>query len=381
MKLAADALADVRRPLGQARTLPRAAYLDEEVFAHELRAALLPAFHLVGRESELPAPGGVRLETVLGSEIVLTRAADLELRGFHNVCRHRGSALVDASAPSLRALVCPYHGQAYDLAGRALASIDRARPCPVPTGTSLDPVRVETWGGFVFASLEPAGRGSPLVERLAPIPEALRTLGLRSLRHVRRSSWELAANWKLVIENFLESHHYPTVHPSLERLTPHGLAETLPDPFPWNGGLTILDPEVETVSADGLRNGRAFLPGLAADERDRVRDYHLFPTTLVSRQPDYLLTYRVEPLAVKRTRVTHDLYVHATSTGPQDDVVSMWDRINAEDARAIERQQRGIDGFGYRPGLLSEIEDGLWRFLGEMADVYQERGVLEEPLP
>lgn len=372
------ALAAVRLPLGSARTLPREAYVDDEVFAHELATALLPAFHLVGRESDLPLPGGVRLETVLGSEIVLTRAPDLALRGFHNVCLHRGSALVDGSASAVRALVCPYHGQAYDLAGRALPSADRERPCPVPPGTSLTPVRVGTWGGFVFVSSDAEAEAPPLLEQLAPVPAALRALGLRSLRHVRRSTWELAANWKLVVENFLESHHYPTVHPSLERLTPHRLAETLPDAFPWNGGLTILDPEVETVSEDGQRNGRSFLPGLAEEERDRVRDYHLFPTTLISRQPDYLLTYRVEPLTVNRTRVTHDLYVHAASSGPQPDVVSAWDRTNAEDARIIERQQRGIAGRGYRPGLVAGVEDGLRRFLNEMADVYEGRGAWDK---
>lgn len=384
MRLDAAALADVRRPLGTARTLPGAAYVDEAVFARELAGALLPAFHLVGREADLAAPGSVRLESVLGSEIVLVRGPDLALRGFHNVCRHRGSALVDGHLASARAIVCPYHGQAYDLLGRAFASNEPRRPCPVPAGTTLSPVRVETWGGFVFASLDTSPEASQpkrtLASALSPVPAEIRELGLRSLRHVRRSVWELAANWKLVIENFLESHHYPTVHPSLERLTPHRLADTLPDVFPWNGGLTILDPSVETVSEDGLRNDRPFLPGLPDEERDRVRDYHLFPTTLISRQPDYLLTYRVEPLAVGRTRVTHDLLVHPASTGPADDVVSAWDRTNAEDARIIERQQRGVGGRGYAPGLVAGVEDGLRRFLNEMADIYDGDAPSGEPL-
>lgn len=375
MTIDSEALADVRLPLGAARTLPRAAYVDEAVYAHELAGALWPAFHLVCRAAEVAAPGAVRLESVLGTEILLTRGPDLVLRGFHNVCRHRGSALLDGHLASARAIVCPYHGQTYDLVGRAVPSNDPTRPCPVPPGTALTPVRVDTWGGFVFASLDvsPAAEHPTrtLAHALSPVPQALQELGLRSLRHVRRSSWELAANWKLVIENFLESHHYPSVHPALERLTPHRLADTLPDPFPWNGGLTVIDPAVETVSEDGLRHDRPFLPGLPDEERDRVRDYHLFPTTLVSRQPDYLLTYRVEPLGVTRTRITHDLLVHAASTGPADDVVAAWDRTNAEDARVIERQQRGIGGRGYLPGLVAPVEDGLRRFLNEMADIYE----------
>jgi Rieske 2Fe-2S family protein len=364
-------------PLGEARGLPRAAYDDESVFEHERARWLRPAFHLVGREADWISPGTVRLETVLGQEIIVARAPDLRLRGFFNVCRHRGSALLDGHLTRAGTIDCPYHGQTYDLTGRARATPSSARdgqaPCLVPPGEGLRPVRVATWGGFVFASLTHDEHAPSLETTLSPIPSEVSTLGLRSLVRAHQSTWELAANWKLVVENFLESHHYPRVHPSLETLTPHARAETLSDAFPWNGGLTIIEPSAETVSLGGTRGGRAFLPGLAADERDRVRDYHVSPTLLISRQPDYLLTYRVEPLTVGRTKLTYDVLVHPANAGPHDDVSAFWDRTNAEDARAIERQQRGISSWGYEPGRLAPVEDGLLRFLREAAAFYRSR--------
>ena len=120
------------------------------------------------------------------------------------------------------------------------------------------------------------------------------------------------------------------------------------------------------MSEDGGRHGRRFLPGLEVGERDRVRDYHLFPTLLVSRQPDYLLTYRLDPRSAGLTRVVHARLVHPESVGAHEGLVAFWDRLNAEDARAVERQQRGVRSRGYEPGLIAENEDGLWRFLQEI---------------
>jgi glycine betaine catabolism A len=385
-----EAFEAVRRPLGEAVGLPREAYEDPQVFAAETTSLFLPGFYPVARDRSLQAPGSRLVVSLFGDELLLVRGIDLQLRVFFNVCRHRGSLLVRPGDPDRSTdLVCPYHGQRYDLRGRPLRRLDPTdtRPCPVSPdgGDALLEGAVATWGGFVFVRSPAAQAHSsgPLppdgaVPGLRPIPNEIEQLRLSLLSAAHQASWEIAANWKLVVENFLESHHYPSVHPALEARTPHHLAETLPDPAPWNGGLTILAPDTETVSSSGRRLDRRFLPGLAPEERDRVRDYHLWPLVLLSRQPDYLLVYRLEPLTPLRTRVFFSIEQHPASPreGPSvDDIVSFWTGTNDEDRGAIERQQRGIRSRGYRPGRLSPLEDGLHRFLVEVVDFYDKNGI------
>jgi glycine betaine catabolism A len=389
------ALHAVRRPLGEAVGLPRAAYDDPRIFEAETTHLFLPGFYPVARSNDasLRDPGARRVVSLFGDELLLVRGVDLELRVFFNVCRHRGSLLVRATdAPRGPDLVCPYHGQRYDLRGKPLGRPDPNdhRPCPVPSRSSTPDDRdgpergdgdgllagtVVTWGGFVFVrspAVSANGAGGPALE---PVPEEIAQLRLSLLTTTHESAWEIAANWKLVVENFLESHHYPSVHPQLEAQTPHALAETLPDPPPWNGGATILAPPATTVSLSGQRLDRRYLPGLAASERDRVRDYHLWPLVLWSRQPDYLLLYRLDPLAPHRTRVWFSIAEHPANALPArgaDDVIACWARTNDQDREAIERQQRGVSSRGYRPGRLSPLEDGLHRFLLEVSDFYEQ---------
>jgi Rieske 2Fe-2S family protein len=197
-------------------------------------------------------------------------------------------------------------------------------------------------------------------------------MDLAPLRRARRVDYEVRANWKLLLENFAESHHFPFVHPSLEHWTPSRLAASIPSGGPWQGGTMDIIEGAETVSQDGLRHGRATLPGMP-DER-RVLDYLVWPGLLLSIQPDYMLVYQVLPLEERRTQVVAEIHLAAESyeAGPPgiQDLVLFWDRTNQEDVEACERQQRGVESPGFQRARYAPSEDGMHRFDRMVADAY-----------
>lgn len=351
-------------PLDRASSLPAACYFDPEVFALERAAIFERAWLCAGRDDELAAPGAWRCEPLTDEGILLVRGADLACRGFYNVCRHRASPLVAGAAGRAAEIRCPYHGWTYELSGAL-------REAPGTEGIEgfareeqgLSPVRAGAWKGFSFVSLDPAA--PPLEEHLSTPPPRLARAGLDHLRLGRRVEYTTAANWKLCVENFQESHHFPGVHPGLERLTPAARAESVLSDGPWLGGVMDLAGGAETVSLDGRLHGRPLLAGTRDDERRQVFDALLFPTLLLSLQPDYLLTYRLIPTAPAETRVIADIHFHPAAFIEGFDpveVFTFWDRVNAEDRWICERQQIGVRSRGYAPGRFARVEDGVHAF-------------------
>ncbi len=353
--LALDALASVLLPLDRARALPAQAYTDEEVFAFERRALLGASWTCVGRERDVEAPGAWRRAEIAGDEVVVLRGDDLDLRAFYNVCRHRGAPLATEAAGRCRQLVCPYHGWTYSKAGHLLDAphtnegFDRA-------SFGLISLRLATWQGFVFVTADEA---APSLETaMGEVPPWLVSTDLRHLRRGGEARWETAANWKLLVANFQESHHFTRVHPSLERLTPTARATSHLGEGPWLGGVMAI--ERDTVSTSGTLLGR---PRLVADTTPRVYDALLFPTWLTSLQPDYFLAYRLEPRGAARTGVAFDVFFHPQAKDAAlADVLGFWETVNAEDRAICEAQQRGIASAGFVPGPYTRADEGVHAF-------------------
>jgi Rieske 2Fe-2S family protein len=287
-----------------------------------------------------------------GEHVVLVRSADLGVAALHAVCTHRGTLLCDGEsgrAADLR-ITCPYHGWTYATDGALLDAPGARGPAP-----GLCRARVESFAGVLFVSLDPAA--PPLA-----LPPWLERLRGTPLARARRTDHEVHANWKLVVGNFQESHHFTHVHPSLEAKTPWGASSSVIESDAWLGGTMELRNGFETVSESGTRCGRPFV---ASDEdRGRVLDALVFPLWLTSLQPDYLLTYRLAPLDVDRTRVTAEIHVHpaALAKGADlGDLFTFWDRTNAEDRAICELQQKGLSSSRARLRY-AESEDGLHAF-------------------
>lgn len=315
----------------------------------------------VGRVEDLPSPGSWLRAPLTRAGVLVTRAADGELRAFHAVCTHRGSALFDAHAPDegqdAARFRCPYHNFEFELDGRACAQV-----------SDLSPVRLETALGFLFVTLDAAS--PPLADALGETPPWLARAGLAGeakLSRVRRVAYDVDARWTIVVENFQESLHFASVHPALEALTPSARADTwMPEggKGPWFGGIMPIVDTAETVSLSGRRHGRPFL--VPEDDRRVVHDAMRSPNLLTSLQPDYLLTFVLYPMGESRTRVVASTYFHESAAGDADegaesDVLDFWSRVYDEDKVACERQERGMASHAM-PAEYTDVEEGALAF-------------------
>jgi glycine betaine catabolism A len=367
---APDEVAGVLRPLGDATTLPARAYSDPEVFAFEREQWFGRDWVYVGRSSDAAAAGAWFVTSVGRAEVIVIGGDDGRPRAFHNVCRHRGAALLDGCGQNATRIQCPYHGWSYDLRGR-LARAPGVDDRFDARAHALRPVRLETFGGFLFASL--SSTGPSLSAWLDDLPAQLDGIALEELRSGRRVQYRVGANWKFVMENFAESYHFGAVHPQLEGKTPSGLAESLLSRGPWQGGWMPLLAAVETVSVDGKRHGRPLLRKSGAMPHG-VFDYVLFPNLFLSLHPDYLLVYALAPVSHEETHVELDVLFDPAVARPglldALDVYDFWSATNAQDFAICERQQRGVASPGYRPGRYTAGEEGVHEFDKIVAERY-----------
>jgi len=349
-----SALEKVLAPLADAAPLPAEAYVSSEVHAFEQRTLFARSWICVGHEADVALPGAwVRTPF---DRLIVIRGEDLQLRALHDVCRHRGTALLDGEEGRIAQFTCPYHGWSYDLGGRlrdsgdAFASFDRS-------AHGLVERHVAVRDGIVFVSLHEA----PLA-----LPPFVQRAGIARLRVQHRGRWEVAANWKLLIENFQESHHFPRVHPGLNTWTPFERSSSITDG--WLGGVMPLVDRAETVSLDGRRYERPFI--VPEEDRRLVHDALLFPTTLLSVQPDYVLLYCLFPLATDRTRIDFSILFHPACSGPFTDVIEFWQKTNDEDRAICERQQLGVASGAWSPACYTQSEDGMHAFDKLVAHAY-----------
>lgn len=364
----------VLRPLLEARTFPSRAFLDETLFGWERARIFRRDWMCAGRVEDLATPGSWTLVPMTDAGILLVCGADLRIRAFHNHCPHRANLLVhgDRTSGRARRWTCDYHGWSFELDGRLRFAPSTQHLCEFdPQEQGLRSVACDRWNGFVFVSL--GDEPPPLPRSLGDVPPLLRRLRMDALRRGRLVSYEVRANWKLMIENFQESHHFVLIHPQLEALTPWEQSSSFVSEGPWLGGTMDLVDHAETVSQDGSRHGRPMLMGTDDRERRRVFDFYLWPNLLMSIQPDYLLTYRYYPLAVDRTRVEAETFFHPAafveSFDPRD-VYAFWDRTNGQDRDVCERQQIAMRSGGYEKGRYVACEDGMHAFDGLVARRY-----------
>jgi Rieske 2Fe-2S family protein len=328
--------------------LPRSAYVDAEVWEAERERLFARQWFCVAREEDVPEPGDVLAVDVAGESVLLVRGDDA-LRAFYNVCRHRGSQLLDpgCSAHVAGGLRCPYHAWTYGLDGglRRAPFVD-----DVDTAAfGLHPVGLDTWGGWVFVHLTP-GEAAPLAEQLGPIPERVQRYPLADLRRGASLTYDVAANWKVIAENFNECYHCGPVHPELCELVPSFRSGRNLD---WEDG--IPHREGAWTFTESGTSDRAPFPGLNEAERVRHKGELIYPNVLLSLSADHAAALLLFPQAADRTRVVGE-FLFAEPTDPSD-VVGFWDRINRQDWAACERVQRGMTSRAYTHGWFAPMED------------------------
>ncbi len=376
-----QALETVLAPFGRSSTLPGVAYTSPEVFAWEMEHFFEGGWVCIGRAADI-APGTRRAVPAGGEGVLLSRDADGTLRGFFNVCRHRGHELLPLGGSAEGRLIqCPYHGWTYHEDG-TLKSAPRLgqRPGLEPADHGLVPVAVAEWHGWVLVNV--SGAAPPIAEYVADLDPLVRPHDPGGLTVGARIEYLAEANWKLLVENYHECYHCPQIHPELCQVTPPTSGANYRPAGLWVGGLMDLMEHAQTMSLTGA-SGAPPMPGLDAGQRRHVYYLGLFPNLLLSLHPDYVLSHRLEPIAPDRTRVECIILwppeVIGRSGFDPSYAVDFWDITNRQDWRACESVQRGVSSRGYRPGPIARPEDAVYQFVTMVAAAYLE-GEVKPPV-
>ncbi|WP_428268788.1 aromatic ring-hydroxylating oxygenase subunit alpha [Haliangium sp.] len=348
------------RTAGGARTLPGHYYTDDAVFAREQEQIFARHWLCAGRQDRLDGdrPGRFFLHQVGAESVILTRDHSGAVRGFYNVCRHRGARLCSADGDAPGGFRCVYHGWTYGHDGRLAGAPNMAEVAGFDRADyPLVEVPTATWGGYVFVHLTSDPTSFATV--FAPILDKFADWQLDRLVVRERVVYDVAANWKLIFENYAECYHCPTLHPALNRLTPYRDSDNDLEQGLILGGPMTLAAEDGSMTETGRRCAPV-LGTVSGPDRRRIYYYTVFPTLFLSLHPDYVLTYRVQPVASDHTRVICEwLFDPAAEDAPDfapEQAVRMWDRVNREDWHACELSQLGVSSRGYRPGPYAELE-------------------------
>ncbi len=354
------------------RSLPRTAYLSPEHYQREREALFWREWFYVGRAEALSQPGDYLLADVAGESIIVTRTRQGDLRAHFNVCRHRGSRLVLDDAPPVPGealaavgrfkgvIQCPYHAWCYELSGevRNAPYLSEAEGFN-EADFALFPVSVATWGGFIFVNLTPAAAQTRSLEaQLGPVPDRLRRYPLADLRVARRLVYEVAANWKVIAENYNECYHCGPVHPELCRIVPD---------FKKQGG-SSLDWEEGIPHADGMvtftfsgTTDRAPFPGLSDTEKVRHKGELIYPNLMLSLSCDHVAAFMLLPQEPGHTRVVCDFLFHPDeirkAAFDPADAVDFWDLVNRQDWAICQSVQQGMGSHRFAHGYYAPMED------------------------
>jgi choline monooxygenase len=331
-------------PLEQARTIPRSWYFDPEIYAAECRSVFGRTWQAVGRADQLAEPSSFVTAEVAGEPLLLIRDQSGVLRGFFNVCRHRAARVINEPAGHATRLRCRYHGWTYDLAGRLRGTPEFegvADFCREDQG--LPELEVATWGPFAWARQRPGRTPESLAGFLAPLPQRTAGLGLETLLFVERKEYELACNWKVFVDNFLDGgYHVNTIHPGLAGVLDYSRYRT-------------------EVFANSSLQSSPLRPAEGLDGTVRTGDtayyWWVFPNLMINIYQGIMDTNLVLPLGPGRCRVIFDFYfARASGEGAKQmttDSIAVADRIQQEDAGICEEVQKGLASSSYDTGRFS----------------------------
>jgi glycine betaine catabolism A len=358
----------VMAPFGSSRVLPAAAYTSPDVFAWEREHFFAGTWTCLGRR---PARG--QQAYAVGDISVLVTTTNEGVRAFPNVCRHRGHELLaPGEAADGRAVVCPYHGWAYGMDGSLLVAPQMGEDFD-RTPWGLRELPIVDWHGWLFVNA--SGAAVPFAGFIGEADAYIAPYRPELLTVNARHRYEVAANWKLIAENYHECYHCPMIHPELCRVTIPDSGENGTGPGAWVGGPLELMPHARTMSLDGAQGpGAVALPG---DQR-RVTYVGIFPNLLVSAHPDYVLTHRFVPLTVNRTLVECEWLFLDPTTDPAY-AVDFWDTTNRQDWAAVESVQRGMASRHHEPGPLAPAETAVYDWVTMLARGYRDPATIPRP--
>jgi len=337
--------------LDHATALPASYYTDPAMPAVERRVIFDRGWQLVAHVCQLRDPGDHVVADLAGLPVLAVRGADREIRVFHNVCRHRAGPIAQCDGLAAKSLRCRYHGWTYGLDGQLKSAPEMGAAPDFDVGDiRLPQLQVRVWQGLVFAAV-----GADVVAFDALVEGIDARIGdhrgLESYGHHHRVGYDLACNWKVYIDNYLEGYHVPHVHPELNRMLDYRsyvTETTLWHSLQWS----------PLESSPGLYgNGDALY-------------YWLWPNTMLNILPGRLQTNRVVPLAVDRCRIEFDFYYPLDESGEgrarRDADLAFSDLVQQEDLGICMDVQRGLASGSYVAGRLNPLRESAVHHFQEL---------------
>jgi choline monooxygenase len=338
-------------PLERAHTIPSVWYFDPEIYAAECRAVFRSTWQVAGRLDLVAGPGSYCTIEIAGEPIVVVRGPDGVLRAFANVCRHRAARVMNEPEGQATRLRCRYHGWTYDLTGCL-------RGAPEFEGVTdfskeeqgLVALEADSWGPLVWVRQQRPADSRPcsLPAFLDPLPEQAAALGLKGLRFVERRHYELACNWKVFVDNYLDGgYHVNTVHPGLAGALDYSRYRTQ---IAGNTSVQI-SPLKTPDGASAAASTARVRPG------DNAYYWWVFPNFMINIYAGIMDTNLVLPLGPERCRVIFDFYFAETEGEAARrfiaDSIAVSHQIQMEDAGICEEVQKGLASSSYSTGRFS----------------------------
>ncbi|OZD01989.1 2Fe-2S ferredoxin [Rhodococcus sp. 06-235-1A] len=338
-------------------TLPGRYYTDPAIFELEQEKIFEELWICAVRAADLDKPGTFRTVQIGRESVIVTRTRTGAIKAYLNVCAHRGARIcMEDKGEVKRSFQCPYHAWTYDLDGKLIAApnltkmpdIDRVR-------YGLSSVSVEEWLGYVWVNLSdnPASFDTTVVQdirdRLGDV-ESIDRYKIEDLGLGRRVSYDVKANWKLIIENFMECYHCATIHPELTEVLPEFADGYAAQYYVGHGA--EFGESVKGFTLDGSE-GHDSIPGIAPEQDRRYYAITVRPQVFVNLVPDHVIIHRMYPLAADRTLVECDwLYLPGVVASGRDlqKSVELFHRVNLQDFEACERCQPAMSSRKYRDG-------------------------------
>jgi choline monooxygenase len=329
--------------LSRAWTLPADHYANPVHAERERRTVLARSWQLLARSEQVSGVGDHVVGELAGLPLLVVRGEDGLLRALHNVCRHRAGPLASCDGRGARALRCRYHGWTYRLDGqlRSAPEMDGAEDFD-PSTVRLPEVAVAEWQGLVFVAIEPT---IALEALLDGIPQRLGGRRLDRFRFARRVSYDIACNWKVYVDNYLEGYHVPHIHPGLNRMLDYRSYRT------------------ELAAWHSLQHSPLENAGAVYGEGEALY-WFVWPNLMLNVLPRRLQTNRVLPLAADRCRVEFDYYfLEEADAAMAAADIDFSDGVQQEDVTICEAVQRGLASGSYVAGRLCPArESGVHHF-------------------
>ena len=356
-------------------SLPGWLYFDPEFFEAEKRAFLRAAPQVVCHESEIAEPGEWRSLEYLGESVIVMRGDDGEVRAFSNVCRHRGSRLVDGTGGCAKVLSCPYHAWSYARDGRLVGVPHRSEyPGLQAEKFGLVPIAMEKWHGFLFVALEP---GAPSVaEMMAPYAAEVAMYRFGELRAIGRvTSRPRKLNWKTIADNYSDHLHIPIGHPGLTRLFGRNYRIEAQDHVDRMEG-DLVEKQSDNPSERAYQKYLPEAEHLPPSHRRKWLYYKLFPNVAFDIYPDQVDFMQFLPVSGAETVIREISYALPDERRAMKAARYLnWRinrRVNAEDTELISRVREGMQSPTYAAGPLGTSEVCLRSFARKLRKLIPE---------